>query len=125
MDWNMWHLSHEGDDLEDPANAPHKDMFLVTCDPEDAPDKPELVTIEFEKGIPTALNGKKLGGIDMINELNAIGARNGIGIDDIVENRLVGMKPLLRASGTGTSLPRPGDAPFQGSGGCEVQRARL
>lgn len=92
MDWNMWHLSHEGDDLEDPANAPHKDMFLVTCDPEDAPDKPELVTIEFEKGIPTALNGKKLGGIDMINELNAIGARNGIGIDDIVENRLVGMK---------------------------------
>lgn len=92
MDWNMWHLSHEGDDLEDPANPPHKDMFLVTCDPEDAQDKPELVTLEFHQGVPVALNGKKLNGVDMVNALNAIGARNGIGIDDLVENRLVGMK---------------------------------
>ena len=92
MDWNMWHLSHEGDDLENPANAPHKDMYLVTCDPEDAPDKDELVTIEFEKGVPTAVNGKKMDGAELVNTLNAIGARNGIGIDDLVENRLVGMK---------------------------------
>ena len=92
MDWNMWHLSHEGDDLENPANAPHKDMYLVTCDPEDTPDKDELVTIEFEKGVPTAVNGKKMDGVELVNTLNAIGARNGIGIDDLVENRLVGMK---------------------------------
>ena len=92
MDWNIWHLSHEGDDLENPANAPHKDMYLVTCDPEDAPDKDELVTIEFEKGVPTAVNGKKMDGVELVNTLNAIGARNGIGIDDLVENRLVGMK---------------------------------
>ena len=92
MDWNMWHLSHEGDDLENPANAPHKDMYLVTCDPQDAPDKDELVTIEFEKGVPTAVNGKKMDGVELVNTLNAIGARNGIGIDDLVENRLVGMK---------------------------------
>lgn len=92
MDWNIWHLSHEGDDLENPANAPHKDMFLVTCDPEDAKDEPELITLSFEKGVPVALDGKKLSGLEMIEALNAIGARNGIGIDDIVENRLVGMK---------------------------------
>ena len=92
MDRNMWHLSHEGDDLENPANAPHKDMYLVTCDPEEAPDKPEIVTIDFEKGIPTAVNGKKMDGVELVNTLNAIGARNGIGIDDLVENRLVGMK---------------------------------
>ena len=67
MDWNMWHLSHEGDDLENPANAPHKDMYLVTCDPEEAPDKPEIVTIDFEKGIPTAVNGKKMDGVELVN----------------------------------------------------------
>lgn len=92
MDWNMWHLSHEGDDLEDPSHAPHDDMFLVTCDPTKAPDQPELVSIEFEKGIPVAVNGKKMDGVDLVYELNAVGARNGIGIDDLVENRLVGMK---------------------------------
>ena len=59
MDWNMWHLSHEGDDLENPANPPHKDMYLVTCDPEDAPDQPEFVTIEFKEGKPIAANGRK------------------------------------------------------------------
>ncbi len=92
MDWNIWHLSHEGDDLENPANAPHTDMFLVTCDPTQAPDTPELVTIDFEAGVPVALNGEKKDGLEMITALNEIGARNGIGIDDIVENRLVGMK---------------------------------
>ena len=74
MDWNMWHLSHEGDDLENPANAPHKDMYLVTCDPEEAPDKPEIVTIDFEKGIPTAVNGKKMDGVELVIEDAAIHA---------------------------------------------------
>ena len=92
MDWNMWHLSHEGDDLENPANPPHKDMYLVTCDPEDAPDQPEFVTIEFKEGKPIAVNGKEMDGVELVNTLNEIGARNGIGIDDLVENRLVGMK---------------------------------
>ena len=92
MDWNMWHLSHEGDDLENPANAPHKDMYLVTCDPEDAPDKPEFVSIDFEAGVPVAVNGKKMDGVELVNTLNAIGAKNGVGINDLVENTLVGMK---------------------------------
>lgn len=92
MDWNMWHLSHEGDDLENPAHAPHEDMFLVTCDPTKAPDQPEIVSVEFEKGVPVSVNGKKMNGVDLVNALNAAGARNGIGIDDLVENRLVGMK---------------------------------
>lgn len=92
MDWNMWHLSHEGDDLEDPKNPPHKDMYLVTCDPEDATDTAEIITISFEKGIPVGLNGKKTDGVSMVNTLNSIGAKHGIGIHDLVENRLVGMK---------------------------------
>ena len=92
MDWNMWHLSHEGDDLENPKNPPHKDMYLVTCDPEDAVNESEILTISFEKGIPIALNGKKMDGVSMVNVLNAIGAKHGIGVHDIVENRLVGMK---------------------------------
>lgn len=92
MDWNMWHLSHEGDDLENPKNPPHKDMYLVTCDPEEAVNESEILTISFEKGIPTALNGKKMDGVSMVNALNAIGAKHGIGVHDIVENRLVGMK---------------------------------
>lgn len=75
-----------------PANPPHKDMYLVTCDPEDAPDQPEFVTIEFKEGKPIAVNGKEMNGVELVNTLNEIGARNGIGIDDLVENRLVGMK---------------------------------
>jgi argininosuccinate synthase len=92
MDRNIWHLSHEGSDLEDPANEPKNSMFLISKAPEDAPDKPEYVTIDFEKGIPVAVNGKKLGAVELLTELNDIGARNGIGIVDICENRLVGMK---------------------------------
>lgn len=92
MDRNIWHLSHEGSDLEDPANAPKNSMFLISKAPEDAPDKPEYVTINFEAGIPVAVNGKKLGAVELLTELNEIGARNGIGIVDICENRLVGMK---------------------------------
>ena len=92
MDRNIWHLSHEGADLEDPWNAPKNSMFLISKAPEDAPDKPEEVTIDFEKGVPVAVNGQKLDSVKLIETLNEIGARNGVGIVDICENRLVGMK---------------------------------
>ncbi|MEG0272446.1 MAG: argininosuccinate synthase [Hydrogenoanaerobacterium sp.] len=94
-DKNLWHLSHEGLDLEDPANEPdyNKEGFLeLGVSPENAPDKPTYVTIGFEKGTPTTLNGKKIKMAKMIEELNEIGGANGIGIVDMVENRLVGMK---------------------------------
>lgn len=92
MDRNIWHLSHEGSDLEDPWNAPKNSMFLISKAPEDAPDKAEEVTIDFEKGIPVGVNGQKLDAVKIVETLNEIGARNGIGIVDICENRLVGMK---------------------------------
>jgi len=92
MDRNIWHLSHEGSDLEKPENAPDNSMYLISKAPEDAPDKPEYVTVDFEKGVPVAVNGKKMGAVELLTELNEIGARNGVGIVDICENRLVGMK---------------------------------
>ena len=92
MDRNIWHLSHEGSDLEDPANEPKNSMFLISCAPEDAPDAPEYVSISFEKGIPVAVNGEKMGAVELLTKLNKVGARNGVGIVDICENRLVGMK---------------------------------
>ena len=92
-DKNLWHLSHEGLDLENPANEPKYDKILeMGVSPEQAPDKAEYVTIHFEKGIPTAVNGKEMNAVDLVWELNKIGGRNGVGIIDIVENRLVGMK---------------------------------
>ncbi len=94
-DMNLWHLSHEGLDLEDPANEPqyNKPGFLeLGVSPEQAPDKPTYITIHFEKGIPTALNGEKMDGVKLIKTLNKIGGENGIGLFDVVENRLVGMK---------------------------------
>ncbi len=92
MDGNLWHLSHEGGDLEIPWNEPKDDLYLVITPPEQAPDTPTYVEIDFEKGIPVAVNGEKLGPIELLEKLNALGAANGVGIDDIVENRLVGMK---------------------------------
>lgn len=92
MDWNIWHLSHEGDDLEDPAKAPADMVYMVSKTPEQAPDTPEYVTIDFVGGIPVAVNGTALDAVSLITALNEAGARNGIGIVDIVENRLVGMK---------------------------------
>ena len=92
MDRNIWHLSHEGSDLEDPANEPKNSMFLISCAPENAPDAPEYVSVTFEKGVPVAVNGEKLGAVELLTKLNEIGARNGVGIVDICENRLVGMK---------------------------------
>lgn len=92
-DKNLWHLSHEGLDLEDPANEPMFDKILeMGVSPEKAPDKPTYVTITFEKGIPVKLNGESLDGVSMIKKLNELGGKNGIGIFDVVENRLVGMK---------------------------------
>lgn len=94
-DKNIWHLSHEGLDLEDPANEPlyEKDGFLeMGVSPINAPDKPEYISIGFEKGNPISLNGEKLSAIELLKKLNEIGGKNGIGIIDIVENRLVGMK---------------------------------
>jgi argininosuccinate synthase len=92
MDRNMWHLSHEGSDLENPWNAPKDDLFIVTNTPEKAPDKDEYVELDFEEGVPIAVNGKKLSPAKLVEALNEIGIRNGIGICDMVENRLVGMK---------------------------------
>ena len=94
-DKNVWHLSHEGLDLEDPANEPqyNKDGFLeLGISPENAPDKPTYVTIHFEKGVPTAIDGKKMKALEIVETLNKLGGENGIGLLDIVENRLVGMK---------------------------------
>ena len=92
-DRNLWHISHEGLELEDPSQEPNYEHLLVlTTPPEKAPDKPEYVTMTFEKGVPTSVNGKKMKVSDIIKELNEIGGRNGIGIVDIVENRVVGMK---------------------------------
>ena len=92
MDRNVLHLSHEGADLEDPANEPLDDLYLICNRPEDAPNEPEYITLTFEKGNAVKLNGEALTPLAMLEKLNALGAKHGIGILDIVENRLVGMK---------------------------------
>ena len=92
-DRNLWHISHEGLELEDPANEPNYDHLLVLgVTPEKAPDEPEYVTMAFEKGVPVSVNGQKMKVSDIIRTLNALGGKHGIGIVDIVENRVVGMK---------------------------------
>ena len=92
-DDNLWHISHEGLELEDPAAEPVlKKMLSMTVPPEKAPNKPEYVELEFAQGIPIALNGKKMDGVKLIKQLNAIGGAHGVGIVDLVENRVVGMK---------------------------------
>lgn len=92
MDRNVFHLSHEGGDLEDPWNEPQNDLFMICNPPESAPDKPEYVEIEFEKGIPVSINGERLSPLGILEKANEIAAKHGVGIVDIVENRLVGMK---------------------------------
>ena len=92
MDRNVLHLSHEGADLEDPANEPLDDLYLICNRPEDAPDEPEYITITFENGNAVKLNGEELTPLAMLEKLNELGAKHGICILDIVENRLVGMK---------------------------------
>jgi len=93
VDDNLWHISHEGLELEDPSAEPlFKKMLSWTVPPEKAPNKPVFVEIEFDNGIPVALNGRKMEGVALINQLNKIGGANGIGIADLIENRVVGMK---------------------------------
>ena len=92
-DRNLWHISHEGLELEDPSQEPnYDDMLVLSVTPEKAPDKPEYVTMTFEKGVPVSLNGKSMKVSEIITELNTLGGKHGIGIIDIVENRVVGMK---------------------------------
>ena len=92
-DRNLWHISHEGLELEDPSNAPNYDHMLVLgVTPEKAPDEGEYITMTFEEGVPKTINGKEMKVSDIIRELNALGGKHGIGIVDIVENRVVGMK---------------------------------
>jgi argininosuccinate synthase len=91
-DRNIWHISHEGGELEDPANAASDGIWMLTKSPAEAPDKPGEVTIGFEKGIPVSVNGKTMKAFELLETLNAIGAEHGIGRIDLVENRFVGMK---------------------------------
>lgn len=92
-DRNLWHISHEGLELEDPSVEPnYDDLLVLSVSPEKAPDEPEYVTMTFEAGIPKTLNGKSMKVSEIIMELNKLGGKHGIGIIDIVENRVVGMK---------------------------------
>jgi argininosuccinate synthase len=91
-DRNIWHMSHEGGILEDPWNEPEEEMHTLTVSPENAPDTAEYVEIGFVKGIPTSVNGKQMGPVELLSTLNNMGAKHGIGRIDLVENRLVGMK---------------------------------
>ena len=92
MDANLMHISYEGGILEDPWESPPSGMFRMTCDPEEAPDEPERVTIGFERGIPTAIDGETLGPVELLRRVNSLGGKHGIGRIDVVENRFLGMK---------------------------------
>ncbi|MCC6784066.1 MAG: argininosuccinate synthase [Planctomycetes bacterium] len=91
-DRNLWHISHEGGALEDPANTPPDDVWMLTVDPRRAPDEPRIVTIGYEKGVPVALDGARVDPVTLVERLNAIGGEHGVGRVDNTENRLVGMK---------------------------------
>jgi len=91
-DWNIWHMSHEGGELENTWTSPQADMYRLTQSPQDAPDKETEVVIDFERGIPTAVNGERMKPLDLLSALNRMGGENGIGRTDLVETRLVGMK---------------------------------
>lgn len=91
-DRNIWHISHEGGDLEDPANEPQNHLYMLTVPPEEAPDKPTYVEIGFKQGIPVSIDGQEMAPVALLTELNRIGGANGVGIVSLVENRLVGMK---------------------------------
>ncbi|MGE0141982.1 MAG: argininosuccinate synthase [Planctomycetota bacterium] len=91
-DRNLWHISHEGGALEDPANTPPDDVWMLTVDPKEAPDEPRILTIGYEAGVPVSVDGVELDGPALVDRLNAIGGEHGVGRVDITENRLVGMK---------------------------------
>ena len=84
MDRNLWHLSHEGCELKSPANEPPKDLLMICKNLEDAPDEPEYVTVDYEKGVPVKVNGQALGPVELIEKLNEIGAKHGVGVADLV-----------------------------------------
>jgi len=92
MDRNLWHLSHEGLDLENPWNEPKNSLYLINTAPDQTPDEPDYIEIGFEKGVPVSVNGQKLGPVELTEACNAIGAKHAIGIEDMIENRLVGIK---------------------------------
>jgi argininosuccinate synthase len=91
-DRNLWHISHEGADLEDPANEPKENLFVISRPVSKAPNKPDYVEVGFNEGVPMKLNGKKISGVSLIERLNRLGGKHGVGQVDMVENRLVGMK---------------------------------
>jgi argininosuccinate synthase len=91
-DRNIWHMSHEGGPLEDPWQPPPEDIYMITTSPEQAPDEPAYLALDFEKGFPVALDGTRLGPVELLTRLNALGSAHGVGRLDMVENRLVGMK---------------------------------
>jgi argininosuccinate synthase len=91
-DRNLWHISHEGADLEDPANEPKENLFVISKPVSKTPGKPDYIKIGFDKGVPTKLNGKKINSVKLIEQLNRLGGKHGVGQVDVVENRLVGMK---------------------------------
>lgn len=91
-DRNIWHISHEGGQLEDPWNEPEEDMFQLSAAPETAPDRPDYVVVHFESGVPVAVDGERLDLVSLLERLNELGSRHGVGRVDLVENRLVGMK---------------------------------
>ncbi|MDD5687737.1 MAG: argininosuccinate synthase [Elusimicrobia bacterium] len=91
-DANIWHISYEGGILENPDNSPDENMFQMTVSPEKAPDKPTIIDVYFEKGVPVKIDGKKYGPVEIVEKLNLLGGKNGVGRCDIVENRLVGIK---------------------------------
>jgi len=91
-DRNIWHMSHEGADLENPWNQPGEDVFLLTVSPEEAPDEPLYLTIDFDQGVPVAVDGTPMGPVELLTRLNEVGGAHGVGRADLVENRLVGMK---------------------------------
>src|SRR5665647_6685 len=93
-DRNIWHISHEGGDLEDPANEPQNHLYVLTVPPEEAPDQPAYVEIGFQAGIPVSIDGQTYRPVELLTELNRIGGANGVGIVSMVENRLVGMKSV-------------------------------
>ncbi len=92
VDRNLWHISHEGGDLEDPWNEPQNHLYTLTVPPEEAPDQPTYVIVGFEAGVPKSLDGQAMGPVELLTELNRLGGANGVGIVTMVENRLVGMK---------------------------------
>jgi argininosuccinate synthase len=91
-DRNIWHMSHEGADLEDPWNEPSEDVFTLTVSPQEAPDEPVYLTIDFKQGVPVAVDGEPMGAVELLSHLNEVGGGHGVGRADLVENRLVGMK---------------------------------